>query len=171
MAAFDRDGNLIEGTEGKVLKLTEKFSYWGDGDGTYYLYALVQTENGFETIACGEAVWNADGSAPKYYGSAVDAAHLLPAYETWYAEQREAKAKTAYNTHGAYELRVGATAYVEKGTRKRQHAGKFGTVIWIGTDSFGNAKCGIKQESGDVAWVAAYQVAVVPDYGDFEATA
>lgn len=167
MAIFDKDGVLVEGTEGRVLRLEHKYSYWGDGDGTYYWQATVWTDEGPRGMQAGESAWNAYSSQADAKGSAVDATpDVIAAYEA-YEQARIEREERERIEREAYELRKGALGYVPQGPRKRKAAGAWGWVIWFGTDRFGNGRCGLKHpETGEVAWVPAYQVEVIPEYGD-----
>lgn len=168
MAAFDRDGNLIDGTEGNVVKIEQKYTYYGDGDGSYWLRAVVATEDGYVYMQIGESNWGYGDADPK--GSEVDAPQrVIDNYSVWLQAKEDERQKQHFNTYGAYELKKGALGFVEKGTRRRKNAGRWGHVIWIGYDSYGNTKCGLKNpETEEVTWVAAYQVVIVPDFDDFE---
>lgn len=173
MAVYTKDG-LVAGTEGRTVLLTENYSYWGDGDGTYYLTAVVATGEGFTSISAGESVWNGTGGRPHYHGSEVDAPQaLIDRYNIWKQEQREKEDREAFNDpltsnrFAAYGFDTGKLAYVEKGPRKRKNAGKWGHIVWIGTDRYNNEKCGIKNpETEEVVWVPTYQVAIIPEFDD-----
>lgn len=163
MAVFDKTGTLIEGTEGRVLKLEHKFDYWGDGDGTYHWYATIWTDEGPKCIIAGEGQWNAFGSQADAKGSEVDATpDVIAAFDAF--EERKEHERIERE---AYELRKGVLGYVPQGSRKRKAAGAWGWVIWLGTDRYGNSRCGLKHPyTSDVTWVPTYQVEVIPEYGD-----
>lgn len=173
MAAYNYEGVLIEGTEGRVVKLESKSTYLGDGDTSFYWQATVATDEGFVSISVGKSGWRHEWADA--CGSEIDAPQsVVDFYPVWLEELREKSHKKTYNEPhdwiqgSSYEFKKGQLGFVTKGSGRRKNAGKWGYIVWIGENRFGQS-CGLKHpDTGDVAWVSTDQVAIIPDYDDFE---
>lgn len=162
MALFNNDGCVIEDSIGTTVKVNDGFSYWGDGDGTYYTNAVIWTGTEFKTIS-GESVWNAYGGCKYKHLNVVDACEeVLTLYKEKLATEKRNQERESYNYH-VYDVVEGNYAYVMKGKRGRKNEGRHGVIIKTGSGAWGPWIL-IKDEAGETFVVNYDYVAVIPDW-------
>jgi hypothetical protein len=141
---------------GATVKIDERYTYYGDGDGWYSATAIIAKDGEYVAVNCGSGGY----TRVDLLGSTVDAPQgVIDAYEAHKAnEERLAKIRI-YNRFDAYKVERGALAYVSRG---RKAKGRSGVIFWVGENRWGTS-VGIEDDGGDRFFTAVYNVDVVPE--------